>query len=682
MRKRLFIFIFVFIMFVANIKCDTSAATFNDINSANMFFKQNTSTTCTLASAAMLVRRAALMNGNSAWSSVTEANMRSAAWTTGGLKNSFSYAGINVSSGKLSGSKTQTVINLLSQHPEGIVLYNFSKPHAILVTGYTNGTFHCADPSGAAPGGRIPISQATITVESGDKYWYVSSPRVGLNTEKPSVGSVHIDAEDGRIHYYCNVSTGAGASKANVNITTDTGVSRDYTKTISNGVVSGNIFWQDFGVNNNVIFTVTISVIDTMGNAASNSASIDAKTEISINPSSVTLKVGESYQLSVFKKGIFHINEESWSVMKSDTGEIGISISNSGLVTALLPGEYRVEYYIMYTKYNGEDADGITGSISMRWIRGKVNVELPTPSIKTLTADTKGNINLSIQEAAGADRYEIIGKEYINGFEYDEIHDVTNAEDISKIYSGLEDGHEWRYKIRACRTIEEETYYSDWSSEMSIVAMNLKTKILSSENEKSGEIGIYWEPVQSAEGYLIYRSNGIDEKLLTIADKDTTCYTDSTVKEGNIYTYKVVPYLGVEFGETENPVTVTAKEIKSETEKLVPGSGKGGENNKNTIPSVSKVKKFKAKAGKNKLKLSWKKLSGISGYQIQISKKKNFKDAKIISVSESKKKYTRKNLQANKKYYIRIRAYKTYPDVQGYIQKAYGKWTKSSKKTK
>lgn len=677
MCKRLFIFIFVFIMFVANIKCDTSAATFNDINSANMFFKQNTSTTCTLASAAMLVRRAALMNGNSAWSSVTEANMRSAAWTTGGLKNSFSYAGINVSSGKLSGSKTQTVINLLSQHPEGIVLYNFSKPHAILVTDYTNGTFYCADPSGAAPGGRIPISQATITVESGDKYWYVSSPRVGLNTEKPSVGSVHIDTEDGKVHYYCNVSTGAGASTANVNITTDTGKSRNYTLPISNGMVDGYIHWTDF-MSEEAVYTIMISLTDISGNIASNSASIDAKSEMSVTPtSSITLKVGESYQFTSHVKGLFHINSISWDVYKRSRDRI--TITDNGLVTAILPGKYMFDCNINFTKYNG---DGTPATVGICSIPREVNVELPTPSIKTLTADTKGNINLSIQEAAGADRYEIIGKEYINGFEYDEIHDVTNAEDISKIYSGLEDGHEWRYKIRACRTIEEETYYSDWSSEMSIVAMNLKTKILSSENEKSGEIGIYWEPVQSAEGYLIYRSNGIDEKLLTIADKDTTCYTDSTVKEGNIYTYKVVPYLGVEFGETENPVTVTAKEIKSETEKLVPGSGKGGENNKNTIPSVSKVKKFKAKAGKNKLKLSWKKLSGISGYQIQISKKKNFKDAKIISVSESKKKYTRKNLQANKKYYIRIRAYKTYPDVQGYIQKAYGKWTKSSKKTK
>ncbi|MCM1224601.1 MAG: fibronectin type III domain-containing protein [Lachnospiraceae bacterium] len=99
-------------------------------------------------------------------------------------------------------------------------------------------------------------------------------------------------------------------------------------------------------------------------------------------------------------------------------------------------------------------------------------------------------------------------------------------------------------------------------------------------------------------------------------------------------------------------------------------------------PSVSKVKSFKVKAGKKKLTLSWKKLSEVAGYQIQISTKKNFKGAKVISISGSKKKYIKKGLKAKKKYYIRIRAYKTYRDTNGVIQRADGKWVKVSKKTK
>ncbi len=99
-------------------------------------------------------------------------------------------------------------------------------------------------------------------------------------------------------------------------------------------------------------------------------------------------------------------------------------------------------------------------------------------------------------------------------------------------------------------------------------------------------------------------------------------------------------------------------------------------------PSVAKVKGFKAKPGNKKLTFSWKKASGVSGYQIQVSTKSSFKNAKIKSISKSKKSYTRKGLKAKKKYYARIRAYKTYKDENRKTKKAYGKWAKLSKRTK
>ena len=51
----------------------------------------------------------------------------------------------------------QTLITLLSQHPEGIVLYDRSQPHAVLLTDYTNGNFYCSDPAGNISSGRIPL---------------------------------------------------------------------------------------------------------------------------------------------------------------------------------------------------------------------------------------------------------------------------------------------------------------------------------------------------------------------------------------------------------------------------------------------------------------------------------------------------------------------------------------------
>ena len=100
------------------------------------------------------------------------------------------------------------------------------------------------------------------------------------------------------------------------------------------------------------------------------------------------------------------------------------------------------------------------------------------------------------------------------------------------------------------------------------------------------------------------------------------------------------------------------------------------------ISSVSKVYSLKAKAGKKKLKLSWNKVYGAAGYQIQVDTTKYFFTPKTISVSGARKVYTKGGLKAKKKYYVRIRAYKTYRDARGYTQKAYGSWSKVSKKTK
>lgn len=105
------------------------------------------------------------------------------------------------------------------------------------------------------------------------------------------------------------------------------------------------------------------------------------------------------------------------------------------------------------------------------------------------------------------------------------------------------------------------------------------------------------------------------------------------------------------------------------------GNTKVGDDKKSTIPKVAKVKKFKAKAQKKGLVLTWKKNSKVSGYQIQISTKKNFKNAKKISIKKNKTKYKIAKLKSRKKYYVRIRAYQSYKTQDGKKKTAYGKWT-------
>ncbi len=93
--------------------------------------------------------------------------------------------------------------------------------------------------------------------------------------------------------------------------------------------------------------------------------------------------------------------------------------------------------------------------------------------------------------------------------------------------------------------------------------------------------------------------------------------------------------------------------------------------------TVGKVKKItKAKVGKKKIALSWKKVSGAKGYQV-LYKVKGKKSWKKVTVKKNKA--TLKKLKKGKKYQIKVRAYKTSSG-----KNVYGKYSpvKTSKKVK
>ncbi len=90
--------------------------------------------------------------------------------------------------------------------------------------------------------------------------------------------------------------------------------------------------------------------------------------------------------------------------------------------------------------------------------------------------------------------------------------------------------------------------------------------------------------------------------------------------------------------------------------------------NKSLAPTV--VKKLTVKNKKKKsVNVSWKKVSGTTGYEIQYADNKKFKKKKTKSVK--KRSTVIKKLKKRKTYYFRIRAYK----LSG-KKKIYGKWSK------
>lgn len=161
---------------------------------------QSQSGTCTLASAAMMIRARMYLSGNSKWSSITEHDIRGDVWLEGaGIYYSWTYTTVGViitgDHEDVSGLSESQLAAMLKRHPEGIEIHCVSVPHAVLITDYTNGVFYCFDPAQHFSGRRIPLTDSWLGEKLGSQssilssvtsYWYISSYSIQPNTTVPT----------------------------------------------------------------------------------------------------------------------------------------------------------------------------------------------------------------------------------------------------------------------------------------------------------------------------------------------------------------------------------------------------------------------------------------------------------------------------------------------------------------
>lgn len=167
----------------------------------------------------------------------------------------------------------------------------------------------------------------------------------------------------------------------------------------------------------------------------------------------------------------------------------------------------------------------------------------------------------------------------------------------------------------------------------------------------SNSLKLAWNKPAGATGYQLQRKSGNRYKAL--ATVKGTSYTHKSLTAGAGYTYRVRAYR-----------TVGGKNYYSGWVYMTAY----------TKPATPNLTGLSAIKSGHKIKATWKKVGGsASGYQIYWAKDKNFK--KVVSkttVSGQKKtSYTGKNFTKGKRYYVKVRAYKT---VNG--SKIYGAWSK------
>ena len=190
--------------------------------------------------------------------------------------------------------------------------------------------------------------------------------------------------------------------------------------------------------------------------------------------------------------------------------------------------------------------------------------------------------------------------------------------------------------------------------------------------------------------------------VITTPAKAPTCTTSGNTQAGycTVCGYNevstVIPATGHNFGNNSanclvcgvaNPNYVAPTQptpsTTPSTTPTQPNQNDTNISNDEDVTVISKPKSAsikKVKGAKKAISVTWKKVSGVNGYEIQVATDKKFKkNKKTVTIKKQKTtKTTVKKLKAKKKYYVRIRTYKI---VNG--KKVYSSWSKvKSVKTK
>ena len=108
----------------------------------------------------------------------------------------------------------------------------------------------------------------------------------------------------------------------------------------------------------------------------------------------------------------------------------------------------------------------------------------------------------------------------------------------------LTTGQSYSYKVKAYKTVSGKKYNSKKSKTAKVTPIPGKPKkptiISSSKNAV-----ISWKKIKGASGYILYRAtskNGTYKRVATLKGKSSVSFTNSNLKSGKTYYYKVVAY--------------------------------------------------------------------------------------------------------------------------------------------
>lgn len=352
------------------------------------------------------------------------------------------------------------------------------------------------------------------------------------------------------------------------------------------------------------------------------------------------IKTSTGYDVYRYKNGVR--NAKASSSMK-DTSDLTFKLT--GLTH---DKEYQIKVAGYVTKSSGKIVVGADS-----------NILTATPKLTAVTIT--GVISQSYKTAliewkATSDKedyYEIYRKAESDS-SYKKVATVE-AVDGTSAYTytdkKLTTGTKYTYKIRSAKVKGSDIAYSSYSSKKSATIKPAATTVKAA-SKSYNSVKLTWSKVKGTEengyvtGYEIYRSkekNGTYKKIATVKDGTKTSYTDTSLKTGTKYYYRIKAYCKV---NKTNVYSNFSSKVSAKP-----------------VPAATKVKKA-VSSGYNSVTITWSKVKGnasdgyVSGYAVYRSTSKDGKYKKIATIkSGSTQKYKDTNLSTGTKYYYKVKAY-------------------------
>lgn len=184
---------------------------------------------------------------------------------------------------------------------------------------------------------------------------------------------------------------------------------------------------------------------------------------------------------------------------------------------------------------------GILYSSNSNEVTVKTSKDFAAPAAPVLTAKRKGTtIIFSWDQPENAEKYRI----YVSadGKTYKSLKTVGDETTASGKFTW---GQTLRFKIRAASVQGSTEKWSGYSKAVTVKMVPSKTAVKSISNKNRAKLTLSWKKVSEAKGYEIYRKigkTGKYKKIKTVTKNSTVKYTNTKLKKGTAYYYRIRSY--------------------------------------------------------------------------------------------------------------------------------------------